>query len=158
METSRATHMVFIGQKDNEELRICHDFKYFQNLLGCKVLMCDLGVSQNADSLAGLAARLGTAAVLKQECGLSPFLLSPVFCKKNSSNDPSSIHNYNHHEVARCPLPLAAEGTLSVALKPWGSLSPSFSAFTHLGKCWLWSCKASTIHIALPMISPCGTY
>jgi len=76
VETSRATHMVFLGQKDNGELRICHDFKYFQNLLGCKVLMCDLGVSQNADSLAGLAARLGAAAVLRQEsadCLLSCF-------------------------------------------------------------------------------------
>lgn len=68
--------MVFLGQKDNGELRICHNFKYFQNLLACKVLMCDLSVSQNADGLAGLAARLGAAALLRQEsadCLLSCF-------------------------------------------------------------------------------------
>lgn len=68
--------MVFFGQKDNGELRICHNSKYFQNLLACKVLMCDLSVSQNADGLAGLAARLGAVAVLRQEsadCLLSCF-------------------------------------------------------------------------------------
>lgn len=109
--------MVFLGQKDNGELRIFHNFKYFQNLLACKVLMCDLSVSQNADGLAGPAARLGAAALLRQESA-DCLLLSPVFCKKNSSNDPSGIHNDNHYEFARCPLPPVAAGTLLVALKP----------------------------------------
>lgn len=93
------------------------NFRYFQNLLAFKVLICDL--SKKADGLAILMARLDSTSVAREEpdcllfCFLqiaerlqialfSPFLFSPVFSRKISINDLRGISNYNCYEFARC--------------------------------------------------------